>query len=129
MREIIYLFLNRKNILHTFCKSLSKGSRENNVYIFTSSLSLSREIEEFYYFMYLRAEEHLMRSEVVQRIEGIVKNIWPDARVNLTFSFSFGKRVLCAVGTPPPPPLPPPPPPPSMYTKSMHYALAITSCN
>ncbi|XP_033626501.1 terminal nucleotidyltransferase 4A-like [Asterias rubens] len=50
-------------------------------------LGLSREIEDFYYFMYPRAEEHWMRREVVQRIEGIVKNIWPEARVDIYGSY------------------------------------------
>ncbi|XP_038070014.1 terminal nucleotidyltransferase 4A-like [Patiria miniata] len=50
-------------------------------------LGLSREIHDFYLFMLPRAEEHLMRREVVQRIEGIVKNIWPEARVEIYGSY------------------------------------------
>ncbi|XP_022092070.1 non-canonical poly(A) RNA polymerase PAPD7-like [Acanthaster planci] len=50
-------------------------------------LGLSREIDDFFCFMFPRVEEHLMRSEVVQRIEGIVKNIWPEARVEIYGSY------------------------------------------
>ena len=42
---------------------------------------LHHEIIHFYHFMCPRPEEHQMRKEVVQRIQGIVRSLWPEAKV------------------------------------------------
>lgn len=50
---------------------------------YSGILGLHREIIDFYSFMLPRPDEHLMRKEVVQRIHGIVKSIWPKAKVEI----------------------------------------------
>lgn len=46
-------------------------------------VGLHHEIIDFYHFMLPRHEEHHMRREVVQRIQGIVRSIWPKAKVEI----------------------------------------------
>ncbi|XP_054748592.1 terminal nucleotidyltransferase 4A-like [Lytechinus pictus] len=46
-------------------------------------IGLHHEIIDFYHFMLPRYEEHHMRREVVQRIQGIVRSIWPKAKVEI----------------------------------------------
>lgn len=46
-------------------------------------VGLHEEIKHFYQFMFPRAEEHVMRQEVVSRVQGIIQNIWPDAKVSI----------------------------------------------
>lgn len=46
------------------------------------SYSLHEEIVDFFNFMSPRPEEEAMRRDVVNRIEGVIKDLWPTARVS-----------------------------------------------
>ncbi|CAH2283627.1 terminal nucleotidyltransferase 4A isoform X1 [Pelobates cultripes] len=51
---------------------------------------LHEEIVDFYDFMSPRPEEAAMRSDVVKRIEIVIKELWPSADVQIFGSFSTG---------------------------------------
>ncbi|XP_034747822.1 terminal nucleotidyltransferase 4A isoform X2 [Etheostoma cragini] len=51
---------------------------------------LHEEVMDFYNFMSPRPEEAAMRKEVVDRIERIIKELWPSADVQIFGSFSTG---------------------------------------
>ncbi|MCJ8728354.1 hypothetical protein PDJAM_G00003570, partial [Pangasius djambal] len=51
---------------------------------------LHEEIVDFYAFMSPRPEEEAMRRDVVNRIESVIKNLWPAANVQIFGSFSTG---------------------------------------
>ncbi|XP_075068854.1 terminal nucleotidyltransferase 4A [Mixophyes fleayi] len=51
---------------------------------------LHEEILDFYDFMSPRPEEAAMRREVVNRIETVIKDLWPSADVQIFGSFSTG---------------------------------------
>ncbi|KAG9355725.1 hypothetical protein JZ751_000563 [Albula glossodonta] len=51
---------------------------------------LHEEIVDFYEFMSPRPEEAAMRKEVVNRIETVIKELWPSADVQIFGSFSTG---------------------------------------
>ncbi|KPP67634.1 hypothetical protein Z043_113752 [Scleropages formosus] len=51
---------------------------------------LHEEIVDFYRFMSPRPEEAAMRREVVNRIEAVIKELWPTADVQIFGSFSTG---------------------------------------
>uniref|UniRef100_A0A8C1ILV4 Terminal nucleotidyltransferase 4A n=3 Tax=Cyprinus carpio TaxID=7962 RepID=A0A8C1ILV4_CYPCA len=51
---------------------------------------LHEEIMDFYNFMSPRPEETTMRQEVVDRIESVIKELWPTAEVQIFGSFSTG---------------------------------------
>ncbi|KAJ0003192.1 hypothetical protein NQD34_008290 [Periophthalmus magnuspinnatus] len=53
-------------------------------------LGLHEEIMDFYNFMSPRPEEAAMRKEVVNRIERIIKELWPTSDVQIFGSFSTG---------------------------------------
>ncbi|MBN3311042.1 PAPD5 polymerase, partial [Amia calva] len=53
-------------------------------------LGLHEEIKDFYEYMSPRPEEDRMRMEVVKRIEGVIKDLWPSADVQIFGSFSTG---------------------------------------
>uniref|UniRef100_A0A674MME1 Terminal nucleotidyltransferase 4A n=1 Tax=Takifugu rubripes TaxID=31033 RepID=A0A674MME1_TAKRU len=53
-------------------------------------LGLHEEVIDFYNFMSPRPEEAAMRKEVVNRIETIIKELWPTADVQIFGSFSTG---------------------------------------
>ncbi|XP_061615507.1 terminal nucleotidyltransferase 4A [Phyllopteryx taeniolatus] len=53
-------------------------------------LGLHEEVMDFYNFMSPRPEEAAMRKEVVNRIERIIKELWPTADVQIFGSFSTG---------------------------------------
>lgn len=53
-------------------------------------LGLHEEIMDFYNFMSPRPEEESMRKEVVNRIERIIKELWPASDVQIFGSFSTG---------------------------------------
>ena len=44
--------------------------------------SLHEEISDFYEYMSPRPEEEKMRMEVVNRIESVIKELWPSADVS-----------------------------------------------
>lgn len=52
--------------------------------------SLHEEIVDFFNFMSPRPEEEAMRRDVVNRIESVIKDLWPTARV------SVSRMYLCA---------------------------------
>ena len=64
------------------------GGRQNKV-LFSKTVpelvffvsSLHEEIVDFYNFMSPRPEEAAMRKEVVNRIETVIKELWPNAEV------------------------------------------------
>ncbi|XP_041649597.1 terminal nucleotidyltransferase 4A-like [Cheilinus undulatus] len=51
---------------------------------------LHEEIVDFFNFMSPRPEEEAMRRDVVYRIESVIKDLWPTARVEIFGSFSTG---------------------------------------
>ncbi|XP_022529829.2 terminal nucleotidyltransferase 4A [Astyanax mexicanus] len=51
---------------------------------------LHEEIVDFYDFMSPRPQEEAMRRDVVNRIETVIKNLWPTANVQIFGSFSYG---------------------------------------
>ncbi|XP_068616238.1 terminal nucleotidyltransferase 4A-like [Brachionichthys hirsutus] len=51
---------------------------------------LHEEIVDFFNFISPRPEEEAMRRGVVSRIEGVIKDLWPTARVEIFGSFSTG---------------------------------------
>ncbi|KAM9738212.1 terminal nucleotidyltransferase 4A [Menidia menidia] len=53
-------------------------------------LGLHEEVMDFYNFMSPQPEEAAMRKEVVNRIEMIIKELWPTADVQIFGSFSTG---------------------------------------
>ncbi|KAL7978935.1 hypothetical protein Chor_013424, partial [Crotalus horridus] len=52
--------------------------------------SLHEEINDFYKYMSPRHEEERMRMEVVNRIENVIKELWPNADVQIFGSFKTG---------------------------------------
>ncbi|XP_016523768.1 non-canonical poly(A) RNA polymerase PAPD7-like isoform X2 [Poecilia formosa] len=92
--------LNRANTFHDFNPLLSYGF--NGHYVDSSySLwktrryspginGLHEEIMDFFNFMSPRPEEEAMRRDVVNRIESVIKDLWPTARVQIFGSFSTG---------------------------------------
>lgn len=50
-------------------------------------LSLHEEIIDFYKYMSPRPEEETMRMEVVNRIENVIKELWPNADVSKTMFY------------------------------------------
>ncbi|XP_072403425.1 terminal nucleotidyltransferase 4B [Chiloscyllium punctatum] len=53
-------------------------------------LGLHEEIIDFYNYISPRHEEEKMRMEVVERIESVIKELWPNADVQIFGSFSTG---------------------------------------
>uniref|UniRef100_A0A8D0L722 Terminal nucleotidyltransferase 4B n=1 Tax=Sphenodon punctatus TaxID=8508 RepID=A0A8D0L722_SPHPU len=53
-------------------------------------LGLHEEIIDFYKYMSPRPEEERMRMEVVNRIENVIKELWPTANVQIFGSFKTG---------------------------------------
>ncbi|XP_029360167.1 terminal nucleotidyltransferase 4A-like isoform X1 [Echeneis naucrates] len=51
---------------------------------------LHEEIMDFFNFMSPRPEEEAMRRDVVNRIESVIKDLWPTAQVEIFGSFSTG---------------------------------------
>ncbi|XP_047218167.1 terminal nucleotidyltransferase 4A-like [Girardinichthys multiradiatus] len=92
--------LNRANTFHGLHPLISCGF--NGHYIDSSySLwktrryspgvnGLHEEIMDFFNFMSPRPEEEAMRRDVVNRIESVIKDLWPTAQVEIFGSFSTG---------------------------------------
>lgn len=53
-------------------------------------LGLHEEIQDFYQYMSPTPEEHLTRSEVVERMRTIIRSIWPHSKVEVYGSFRTG---------------------------------------
>lgn len=53
------------------------------------SSSLHEEIKDFYEYMSPTPEEASMRTEVVQRIQSVIKVIWPEADVRQCFLYFY----------------------------------------
>nr|XP_054496740.1 terminal nucleotidyltransferase 4B isoform X3 [Agelaius phoeniceus] len=53
-------------------------------------VGLHEEIIDFYKYMSPRPEEERMRMEVVSRIENVIKELWPNADVQIFGSFKTG---------------------------------------
>nr|XP_033797602.1 terminal nucleotidyltransferase 4B [Geotrypetes seraphini] len=53
-------------------------------------VGLHEEIIDFYKYMSPRTEEEKMRMEVVNRIENVIKELWPSADVQIFGSFKTG---------------------------------------
>ncbi|KAM6935348.1 terminal nucleotidyltransferase 4A-like [Lycodopsis pacificus] len=92
--------LDRANTFHGINPLLSHGCNGHHV---DSSCSLWKtrryspginglheEIVDFFNFMSPRPEEEAMRRAVVNRIESVIKDMWPTARVEIFGSFSTG---------------------------------------
>ncbi|XP_037533014.1 terminal nucleotidyltransferase 4A [Nematolebias whitei] len=94
--------LNRANTFHGFNPLLSYGFRGHHHHGDSSCSmwktrryspginGLHEEIVDFFNFMSPRPEEEAMRRDVVSRIEGVIKELWPTARVEIFGSFSTG---------------------------------------
>ncbi|XP_028985237.1 terminal nucleotidyltransferase 4A-like [Betta splendens] len=92
--------LNRANTFHGVNPFLFSGS---NGHLIQSPCSLWKsrryspginglheEIVDFFNFMSPRPSEEAMRRDVMNRIEGVIKALWPTARVEIFGSFSTG---------------------------------------
>ncbi|XP_054626822.1 terminal nucleotidyltransferase 4B [Dunckerocampus dactyliophorus] len=53
-------------------------------------VGLHEEISDFYAYISPQPEEEKMRLEVVDRIKGVIHNLWPSAEVQVFGSFSTG---------------------------------------
>ncbi|XP_072236275.1 terminal nucleotidyltransferase 4B [Leuresthes tenuis] len=53
-------------------------------------IGLHEEIKDFYEYISPRPEEEKMRLEVVDRIKGVIHDLWPSAEVQVFGSFSTG---------------------------------------
>ncbi|TRY90875.1 hypothetical protein DNTS_021951 [Danionella cerebrum] len=53
-------------------------------------VGLHEEIKDFYDYISPRPEEEQMRREVVDRIQRVIKDLWPNAEVQVFGSFSTG---------------------------------------
>ncbi|KAM9817393.1 terminal nucleotidyltransferase 4B isoform 2-T2 [Neosynchiropus ocellatus] len=53
-------------------------------------VGLHEEISDYYAYISPRPEEEKMRLEVVDRIKGVIHNLWPSAEVQVFGSFSTG---------------------------------------
>ncbi|XP_041847120.1 terminal nucleotidyltransferase 4B-like [Melanotaenia boesemani] len=53
-------------------------------------VGLHEEIKDFYEYISPRPEEEKMRLEVVERIKGVIHDLWPSAEVQVFGSFSTG---------------------------------------
>ncbi|XP_071516564.1 terminal nucleotidyltransferase 4B-like [Panulirus ornatus] len=53
-------------------------------------VGLHQEMEDFYSWMCPSEEEHTMRKRVVERIEQVIVDLWPQARVEIFGSFRTG---------------------------------------
>ncbi|XP_076032218.1 uncharacterized protein LOC143020007 isoform X2 [Oratosquilla oratoria] len=53
-------------------------------------VGLHQEMEDFYEWMCPSEEEHMMRKQVVERIEQVIVDLWPQARVEIFGSFRTG---------------------------------------
>ncbi|XP_054477670.1 terminal nucleotidyltransferase 4A-like [Anoplopoma fimbria] len=93
--------LNRANTFHGINPLLSHVCNGQHVDSSCSSLwktrryspginGLHEEIVDFFNFMSPRPEEEAMRRAVVNRIESVIKDLWPTARVEIFGSFSTG---------------------------------------
>ncbi|KAJ3597708.1 hypothetical protein NHX12_001225 [Muraenolepis orangiensis] len=84
--------LSRANTFHGLNQFLSSSCNGN--YTDSCSLWKSRrlheEIVDFFNFMSPRPEEEAMRRNVVNKIEGVIKDLWPTSRVEIFGSFSTG---------------------------------------
>uniref|UniRef100_A0A8C6UQL9 polynucleotide adenylyltransferase n=1 Tax=Neogobius melanostomus TaxID=47308 RepID=A0A8C6UQL9_9GOBI len=92
--------LNRANTFHGIHPLLTHGC--NGHYVDSSSSlwktrryspginGLHEEIVDFFNFMSPRPEEEAMRRNVVNRIEGVIKDLWPTSKVEIFGSFSTG---------------------------------------
>lgn len=50
---------------------------------------LHEEVSDFYEYISPRPEEEKMRLEVVDRIKGVIHDLWPSAEVHITPSQLF----------------------------------------
>lgn len=66
--------------------------REFNVMDLFFAPRLHEEVIDFYNFMSPRPEEAAMRKEVVDRIETIIKELWPTADVRHTLLMLYGRK-------------------------------------
>lgn len=92
--------LNRANTFHGIHPLLTYGC--NGHYVDSSSSlwktrryspginGLHEEIVDFFNFMSPRPEEEAMRRNVVNRIESVIKDLWPTSKVEIFGSFSTG---------------------------------------
>lgn len=92
--------LSRANTFHGVHPLLTYGC--NGHYVDSSSClwktrryspginGLHEEILDFFNFMSPRPEEEAMRRNVVNRIESVIKDLWPSSKVEIFGSFSTG---------------------------------------
>ncbi|XP_045580978.1 terminal nucleotidyltransferase 4B isoform X1 [Procambarus clarkii] len=78
---------NHKNLIGQF--GGCPWRREPNSYDL-GVVGLHQEMEDFYSWMCPSEEEHTMRKRVVERIEQIIVDLWPQARVEIFGSFRTG---------------------------------------
>ncbi|KAK2085028.1 Terminal nucleotidyltransferase 4A [Saguinus oedipus] len=70
--------------------SLAPYHHVSQVLCLATGCGLHEEISDFYEYMSPRPEEEKMRMEVVNRIESVIKELWPSADVQIFGSFKTG---------------------------------------
>lgn len=81
----VYLSISEFSLTLTFAVLFECSWAVQSLIIIHISLvpcSLHEEIVDFFNFMSPRPEEEAMRRDVVNRIEGVIKDLWPTARVS-----------------------------------------------
>lgn len=83
--------------LETTCFSLQNaiflpfsGWLNKNVPCNDLNFRLHEEIEHFFEYMRPTATEHLVRADVIERIEKIILSMWPEAQVQVFGSYRTG---------------------------------------
>ncbi|XP_061572402.1 terminal nucleotidyltransferase 4A-like [Cololabis saira] len=86
--------LNRANTFHGVHPLLHPGDSSCSLWKMRSYSpgvdGLHEEIMDFFNFMSPKPEEQAMRRDVVNKIESVIKDLWPTARVEIFGSFSTG---------------------------------------
>ncbi|KAK3507930.1 hypothetical protein QTP70_003819 [Hemibagrus guttatus] len=82
-----FIVLSNRAVAHHNSRSGGRYMRTQDGWFY---LRLHEEIIDFYNFMSPRPEEATMRQEVVDRIESVIKELWPSADVQIFGSFSTG---------------------------------------
>ncbi|XP_056605061.1 terminal nucleotidyltransferase 4B [Triplophysa dalaica] len=81
---------NRSLLLTAGEEQLYTGTPWKKRNYFEGIVGLHEEIKDFYDYISPRPEEERMRHEVVARIQRVIKDLWPNAEVQVFGSFSTG---------------------------------------
>ncbi|XP_067296058.1 terminal nucleotidyltransferase 4B isoform X1 [Pseudorasbora parva] len=81
---------NRSLLLTDGAKDVYTGTPWKSRNYSDGIVGLHEEIKDFYDYISPRKEEERMRQEVVDRIQRVIKDLWPNAEVKVFGSFSTG---------------------------------------